>query len=46
MNTVGERLKTLRDVDAVAEHTGRTRNEVILKSIEFALRNLEIPEKK
>ena len=35
----------LRDVDAVAEHTGRTRNEVILKSIEFALRNLEIPEK-
>ncbi len=36
----------LRDVDAVAEHTGRTRNEVILKSIEFALRNLEIPEKK
>lgn len=34
----------LRDVDAVAEHTGRTRNEIILKSIEFALRNLEIPE--
>ena len=36
----------LRDVDAVAEHTGRTRNEIILKSIEFALRNLEIPEDK
>lgn len=34
----------LRDVDAVAEHTGRTRNEIILKSIEFALWNLEIPE--
>ena len=36
----------LRDVDAVAEHTSRTRNEIILKSIEFALRNLEIPEDK
>ena len=36
----------LRDVDAVAQKTGRTRNEIILKSIEFTLTHLEIEEKK
>ena len=34
----------LRDLDEIAKHTGRTRNEIILKSVEFAIRNLEIPE--
>ena len=36
----------LRDIDAVAQKTGRTRNEIILKSIEFTLTHLEIEEKK
>lgn len=35
----------LRDVDSVAEKTGRTRNEIILLGIEFSLDNLEIAEK-
>ena len=32
----------LRDIDAVAEETGRTRNEIMLLRIEFALDNMEI----
>lgn len=38
----------LRDVDKVAEATGRTRNEIMTTSLEFALRHMEIalsPEK-
>lgn len=35
----------LRDVDAVAQKTGRTRNEIIAKSIEFMLEHLEITDK-
>ncbi len=35
----------LRDVDAVAQKTGRTRNEIITKSIEFTLEHLEITDK-
>ncbi len=35
----------LRDIDAVAQKTGRTRNEIVLKSIEFTLTHLEIAEK-
>lgn len=35
----------LRDVDAVAQKTGRTRNEIILMGIEFTLENLEITGK-
>ena len=35
----------LRDVDAVAQKTGRTRNEIITKSIEFTLEHLEIANK-
>ena len=34
----------LQAVDAVAQKTGRTRNELILTSIEFALEHLEIEE--
>lgn len=32
----------LRDIDAVAEETGRTRNEIMLLSMKFALDNMEI----
>lgn len=35
----------LRDIDAVAQKTGRTRNEILLKCIEFTLEHLEITEK-
>lgn len=34
----------LRDIDKVAQHTGRTRNEIILLGLEFALNNMEIDE--
>lgn len=36
----------LRDIDTVAQKTGRTRNELIVMSIEFTLDHLEIEEKK
>lgn len=32
----------VKDIDAVAEKTSRTRNEIIALSLEFALENLEI----
>ena len=35
----------LHDVDKVAQDTGRTRNEIILLELEFALRHMEITEK-
>ena len=35
----------IRDLDAVAQKTGRTRNEIITKSIEFTLEHLEITDK-
>ena len=35
----------IRDLDAVAQKTGRTRNEIIVKSIEFMLEHLEITDK-
>lgn len=35
----------IRDLDAVAQKTGRTRNEIITKSIEFTLEHLEIANK-
>ena len=35
----------LQDVDVVAQKTGRTRNEIITKSIEFTLEHLEIADK-
>lgn len=34
----------LRDIDAVAAHVGRTRNEFLMMSLEFALEHLEIDE--
>ncbi len=32
----------LRDIDNVAEATGRTRNEIMTTSLEFALQHMEI----
>lgn len=32
----------LKDIDAVAGATGRTRNEIMATSLEFALRHMEI----
>ncbi len=32
----------LRDIDAVANMTGRTRNEILTTSLEFALEHMEI----
>lgn len=32
-------------IDRVAQETGRTRNEIIVKSMEFALENMEIQDK-
>ena len=34
----------VKTIDGVAEETGRTRNEIIQKSLAFALDNLEIKE--
>lgn len=34
----------LRDIDAVASRTGRTRNEILMLSMEFALDNIEISD--
>lgn len=35
----------IQDLDAVAAKTGRTRNEIIAMSLEFALENMEILDK-
>ena len=35
----------LRDLDAIAARTGRSRNEVLTLSLEFALAHLKIAEK-
>ena len=32
----------LQDVDSVAQATGRTRNEILTTSLEFALKHMEI----
>ena len=34
----------LEDVDAIAKSTGRTRNELLLTCMEFALKHMEIIE--
>lgn len=36
----------LSQIDRVAEKTGRTRNEIMMLSMEFALRHMEIAPKK
>lgn len=34
----------LKDIDAIANATGRTRNEILTMSLEFALAHMEIEE--
>ena len=34
----------LKDIDEIAEKTGRTRNEILSLSLEFALSHMEIKE--
>lgn len=35
----------LADIDIVANETGRTRNEILMMSLEFALAHMEITKK-
>lgn len=35
-------IEVIRKIDSVAEETGRTRNEILLLCLEFALENIEI----
>jgi len=35
----------LHDIDEVAEQTGRTRNEILMLSLEFALDHMEVEKK-
>ena len=35
-------IELIRELDSVAEETGRTRNEILVLCLEFALRNIEI----
>ena len=37
--------KMLGIIDRIAQETGRTRNEILILSMEFALENLEIENK-
>ena len=39
-------LGLVKDLDAIAEKTGRTRNEIILLCLEFAIQNTEVLEQK
>lgn len=34
----------VHELDKIAEHTGRTRNEIIQTCLEFAVENLEIED--
>jgi hypothetical protein len=35
----------LADIDMVATETGRTRNDILMMSLEFALRHMEVTKK-
>ena len=39
-------IEIVHKVDESADKTGRTRNEIVLMCLEFALENLEIKEEK
>jgi len=34
----------IKDIDSISEKTGRTRNEIIQKCLEFSIDNLEISD--
>ena len=47
LNLMGEKVRpgiTTKELDKIAEQTGRTRNEIIQMCLEFAVENLEIKE--
>ena len=35
-------IDVIKDVDRIAKETGRTRNEILILCLEFALENIEI----
>lgn len=39
-------IELIRNIDKVAEETGRTRNEIILLCLEFATENITIEKEK
>ena len=39
-------IELINDVDRIAKETGRTRNEILVLSLEFALENIEIKGEK
>ena len=39
-------IEIVHKVDEIADKTGRTRNEIVLMCLEYALENLEIKEEK
>lgn len=39
-------VNLIRNIDEIAEETGRTRNEIILMCLEFALENIVIKKNK
>ena len=39
-------IEIVHRVDEIADKTGRTRNEIVLMCLEFALENLDIKEEK
>ncbi len=36
----------VNDIDKIVQKTGRTRNEIILMCLDFALENIVVPERK
>lgn len=39
-------LEVVKNIDNIAEKTGRNRNEIILMCLEFALENIVVKERK
>ncbi len=39
-------IELVKEIDKVAEKTGRTRNEIIMMCLEFALKNIVISDDK
>lgn len=39
-------LEVVKNIDDIAEKTGRNRNEIILMCLEFALENIVVKERK
>lgn len=37
-------IELIKKIDDIAEKTGRTRNEILMTCLEFAIKNIEIKE--